>query len=200
MIKQSPKNLTILRLGGICGILSSFLIIVIVLYATWQSPWFNWQKNAISDLGVGEVSTLFNSTVVVGGFLNLIFSFGVQEYTNKNLKTNLGVSLLMVSSLCLTLVGIFTIESSLIHAVVALGFFLLAPIGQLLIGFGTQDQKIKKISLLIGSLALTAILILPIILIAMPIKVGFAVPEIIHAFILGIWTLYMTFNMFRFHN
>jgi hypothetical membrane protein len=195
MTRKSTKKVRIIRLAGICGVLGSFIVIAIVLLATWLSPWFSWQKNALSELGVGEVSVLFNSAVFIGGLLILIFSFGVRKYINQRLRTDLGVVLLMLASLCLALVGIFTVEFSLIHAVVSLGYFLFAPIGLLLIGLGANDHKVRILSLVIGSLALIAILILPIIPIILPFEFGFAVPEIIHSFILGIWIIYTVYSM-----
>lgn len=101
----------------------------------------------------------------------------------------------MLSSLSLALVGIFTIEFSLIHTLVSLGYFLLAPIGLLLIGFGVNDHKLRKLSLITGPLAIIAILILPIILMILPFESGFAIPEIIHSLILGIWTISISHNM-----
>ena len=200
LIKQSQQNYKLIKTAALCGILASFIILVFVLLATWLSPWFSWQKHALSNLGVGEVSTLFNGTVIVGGLLNFFFYFGFKEYATNNSKTSFGVGLLMLSSLCLALVGVFTIESSLMHALVALGFFLFAPIGLLFIGFSDQDHKTKKTSLTMGSLALIVILVLPLILDMLSFEVGFAVPEIFHALILGTWTLSIAVKMIRFQN
>ena len=187
-----------MRLAGICGILGSTLITIIILLATMLSPWFSWQQNALSDLGIGEVALFFNGAVFSGGLLNLIFSFGVKEYLPKNTKSLFGVGLLMIASTSLALVGIFTIAYSLIHSLIALSYFLLSPIAAILIGFSLKDQQTKKLSITTGFLALAAILLLPMLLFVLPIQVGFAVPEIIHSLILSIWTIYIASKLLKF--
>ena len=189
-----------MKIAAISGILGSTLITFLILMATLLSPWFSWQQNALSDLGVGEVALIFNSTVFTGGLLNLIFSYGIKKYLPKNSKSIFGVASLILASISLSLVGIFTIDYSLIHTIVALCYFLLSPIALILISLGAKNLKIKRLSLYLGSLTLIAILLLPIILISLSFEVGFAVPEIIHSLILGIWTMYMASNLFRFHN
>jgi hypothetical protein len=59
---------------------------------------------------------------------------------------------------------IFTIAYHTAHAIVALGYFVLAPIGFMLIGFGSKENVIKKFSLVTGIAALIAILVLPVII------------------------------------
>lgn len=186
-----------MHLAGICGILGSTLITLIVLLATMLSPWFSWQQNALSDLGIGEVALIFNGAVFSGGLLNLIFSFGVKEYLPKNKKSLFGVGLLMIASISLALVGVFTIDYSLIHSLVALSYFLLSPIAAILIGFSLKDQQTKKFSIITGFLALAAILLLPMLLFVLPIQAGFAVPEIIHSLILSIWTIYIASKLLK---
>jgi hypothetical membrane protein len=102
----------------------------------------------------------------------------------------------MLASLSLALVGVFTVESSFMHALFALGFFMLAPVALFLMGYATKDNLVRRLSIASGSLALIAILLLPAILIALPFEVGFAVPEIIHGLILGIWPIYMSIKLF----
>ncbi|MBK5133548.1 hypothetical protein JJE00_03870 [Candidatus Bathyarchaeota archaeon] len=53
MIKQSQKNIKIMKIAAISGILGSTLITLLILMATLLSPWFSWQQNALSDLDVG---------------------------------------------------------------------------------------------------------------------------------------------------
>ena len=191
------KNNKLIRIAGFCGIIGSALITILVLFATLLSPWFSWEQNALSDLGVGEVALIFNVAVFFGGLLNLIFSIGVKEYLEKTKKSFFGVAFLMIASISLTLVGIFTIDFPIIHALVALSFFLLSPLALLLIGLNFKDNQTKNLSITLGSLSLAAILLLPIALIVLPIQAGFAIPEIIHSIILGIWTIIIATKMLR---
>jgi hypothetical membrane protein len=183
----------LLWLSGLSGILGSVLPLIMVLAATVLSSWFRWDTNALSEMGVGEEAVLFNTAVLLGGILNFLFALGVQQYLigAKVVKTGV-VSIRLVSSVCLALVGIFTIEYNLIHGVFALGYFVLAPVGFVMIGLGTKESAIKKFSVVCGLIALLAILVLPIIILFLSFKVGFAVPELIESLIISAWTIFMS--------
>lgn len=195
--KTNMQDHMLIRLGGLCGILGSVLSLVMVFAATVISPWFRWDTNALSELGVGEVSLIFNSAVVIGGVLNFIFALGAREYLSGRRAVRIGAALIMLSSVCLALVGIFTIAYHFAHAIVSLGYFVLAPTGFILIGLGTERDTIRTISIVTGIAALLAILILPIIFLVVPFKVGFAVPEMVEALILAAWMVFMGVRLLR---
>ena len=184
--------------GGLLGIIGPILTIVLVIASTVISPWFRWDTNAISALGVGEVSLLFNSTLILGGIFNLIFALGLGEYLSKEKYSKAGVTLIMLGSLSLLLVGIFTVSYPTLHAIVALAQFTLPPTGIILIGYASKENTIKKLSITTGIAALTAILLLPGILLALQVKVGFAVPEIIEALIVSAWIIFMGTKLLKF--
>jgi len=187
----------IIRLGGLCGIVGSVLTIAMVYAATAISPWFRWAANALSELGVGEASLIFNSSVMIGGVLNFLFALGIREYLAGGRLAKMGVALIMLGSASLALVGVFTIAYPLLHGIVALGEFVLAPIGFILIGVSAKESAVKKLSIATGIAALIAILILPVILLTLPFKVGFAVPEMIEAFIVATWIIFMGTKLLR---
>jgi hypothetical membrane protein len=189
---RENRNLKFLRIAGLCGILGSVLPLTMVLAATFLSSWFRWDANALSELGVGEESVLFNSAVLLGGILNFLFAIGLYQYFIKEKQAKTGVASIMLSSIFLALVGIFTIDCHLIHVIVALGYFLLAPVGFIIIGYRTKDSVIRKLSIAFGIAALAAILILPIIIYVTSFNVGFAVPELIEALIILVWTVFMS--------
>jgi hypothetical membrane protein len=91
-------------------------------------------------VGSGEEAALFNSAVLLGGALNFLFAIGLRQHLNGEKLVKTGVASVMVSSISLALVGIFTIDYHLMHGVFALGYFLLAPVGFMLIGFGTKES------------------------------------------------------------
>jgi hypothetical membrane protein len=181
------KNLKLLRFGGFCGILGSGLSIALVLAATVLSPWFRWENNALSELGVGEVSLLFNSAMLVGGGLIFFFALGIREYLDGNRLVRVGVNLIIAASVFLALVGVFTVDMMPLHGIVSLGPLMLAPLGFVFIGFGTEEAKIRKFSIGSGAAALVSILVLPMVIMFLPFKVGFAVPEIINTIITTVW-------------
>lgn len=174
------------------------MTIVMVYAATIISPWFRWATNALSELGVGEVSSIFNSAVMIGGVLNFLFAVGLREYLGGRRLAKVGVALIMLGSASLALVGVFTIAYPVLHSIVALGEFVLAPIGFILIGFSANDSAVKKLSIATGIAALIAILILPVVLLALPFTVGFAVPEMIEALIVATWIIFMGTKLLTF--
>jgi len=184
--------------SGLCGILGSVLSLIMVFAATIISPWFRWDTNALSEMGVGEVSLLFNSAMIIGGTFNLIFAFGIHENLGGEGLRKYGIALIKLGSVSFALVGIFTVSYPILHAIVALGTFILAPIGFILIGLGSKEGTMKKLSIITGIAALMAILILPIILLALPFNVGFAVPEIIEGLIVAAWIIFMGTKLLTF--
>jgi hypothetical membrane protein len=196
----ASKNLKLLRFGGFCGILGSGLSIALVLAATILSPWFRWENNALSELGVGEMSLLFNSAMLIGGVFIFFFALGLREYLDGNRLVKVGVNLIIASSVFLALVGIFTVDMMLMHGIVSLGPLLLAPLGFVFIGLGTEEAKIGKFSIGCGVAALVSILVLPMVILFLPFKVGFAVPEIINTIITIVWLFGMGIKLIKHKN
>jgi hypothetical membrane protein len=166
-----------------------------VLSATFLSSWFSWNTNALSEMGLGEQAALFNSAMLIGGALNLLFAVGLRQYLNEERWTLAGVVLIIVSSVSLALVGVFTINYLVMHGIAAFGYFVLAPAGFFLIGLGTKERPIKNLSFACGIVALFAILVLPVLILALPFRVGFAVPELIESLVISCWTLPMSIRL-----
>ena len=199
-LSENPKQterLKLLRFAGTCGILGSVLPLVMVLSATFLSSWFSWSANALSELGVGEQASLFNSAMLIGGVLNFLFSLGLYRYPGSGKLVRAGVFSIMLSSVSLALVGVFTIDSIFMHGIVAFGYFVLAPAGFLFIGFGTKEGIVRKLSYGCGVAALLAIIGLPVVVLALSVKVGFAVPELLEGLIISAWTIYMSARLLK---
>jgi hypothetical membrane protein len=192
-------SLKFLRVAGLCGIIGSVLPVTMVVAGTFLSSWFRWDVNALSELGVGEEALLFNSAMLIGGVLNFLFDIGVYRYF-KGKQARTGAISLMLSSMFLALSGVFTVDSLLLHVLVALGYFMLAPAGFIIIGYRTPDTVVKKLSIACGIAALAAILILPVIFYVAPFNVGFAVPELIEALIILVWTVFISTKLLRLDN
>ena len=194
---QENKNLMFLRLSSVCGFLGSTLPLILVLSATFLSSWFSWSANALSELGVGEQAILFNSAMLIGGALNFLFAVGLYKYLGKEKLIRAGVVSILLSSICLALVGVFTINYHIPHGLAAFGYFVFAPAGFLLIGFGEEEDTIRKLSLACGFAALLAILVLPTAVFVLSLNVGFAVPELVEGLIISTWTIYMSVRLLR---
>jgi len=193
----ASKNVKLLRFGGYCGILGSVLSIALVLAATVLSSWFRWENNALSELGVGEVSLLFNGAMLIGGVLIFFFTLGIREYFDGNRLVKVGVNLIIVASIFLALVGVFTVDMIVMHGIVSLGPLMLAPLGFVFIGLGAEEAKLRNFSIGSGVAALVSILVLPMVILFLPFKVGFAVPEIINTIITTVWIFTMGIKLIK---
>ena len=194
----NAANKWLIWLGGLCGIVQPVLTLIMVLSATVISPWFRWDTNALSELGVGEVSLLFNSAALLGGVLIFFFTLGLHEYLRSKRLAKAGSILIMLGSVCLALVSALTITYHTAHAIVSLGFFVLLPLGFILIGFGDEDNVTRRFSLVSGVAALIAILVLPIVILVFQLKVGFAVPEITEVLIIAAWIIFMGAKLIKY--
>ena len=197
MSQKNSRNSTLIRLAGISGIIGSTLPLIMIVASTMLDKYFSWNKNALSDIGVSQLSWLFNSALVVGGVLNLLFAFGLRNYLGKTRGSKIGVLLIIVSSFSLALVGVFTENYSIIHVLFALGYLLLTPLGLICIGWGEKSHRIGKASLVFGIAALLAIFGLPIMTFGANLQIGFAVPEFSEALVLSIWTLWVSLKLVR---
>jgi hypothetical membrane protein len=196
--EQQVRTLQLNRVAGAIGIVASTLPLAMIFVSTFLEKSFSWNKNALSDIGVSQLAWLFNSALVFGGLLNLLFAIGLRRYLNKIRRVKAGVSLLIVSSISLTLVGVFTENYALVHALVALGYLLLAPLGVILIGLGEKRRAIRKISLVLGVFALLSLIILPGVVFGLNLQVGFAVPEFLEALFLSAWTICCSLELLRY--
>lgn len=198
MSQKSSRNSILIRLAGISGIVSSTLPLIMILASTVLEKSFSWNKNALSDIGVSEQALLFNSALILGGLLNLLFAVGLRSYLDKTRWLKIGVSLVIISSISLALVGVFTENYNIIHGLVALGYLLLTPSGLICIGLGAKSHQIGKVSLVLGITALLAVLGLPIITVVANLQIGFAVPEFLESLALSIWTFWVSLKLLRY--
>lgn len=193
-------RIRLIRWGGLSGIVGSILTLLMVFAASIISPWFRWDTNALSEMGVGEISVLFNGAMIIGGILNFIFALGIREYLGKKGLVKYGAFLILLGSVSLAFVGIFTVSYPILHGIVALGTFVLPPTGFILIGISSKQSTMKKFSIISGIAALVTILLVPFILLIIPFNVGFSVPEIIEGIIVAAWIIFMGIKLLKYTN
>ena len=174
--------------------------LIMILASTVLEESFSWNKNALSDIGVSPQALLFNSALVVGGLLNLLFIFGLRNYLDKTRCLKIGILILIVGNISLSLVGVFTENYDIVHGLVALSYLLLTPLGLICIGLGEKGHKLGIASLVLGITALLAILGLPIIVVVANLEIGFAVPEFAESLVLSIWTLWVSLKLISFQS
>jgi hypothetical membrane protein len=198
MNQKSKRPQTLIHIAGISGVISSTVPLIMILASTVLEKSFSWNKNALSDIGVSELAWLFNSALIVGGLLNLLFAVGLRSYLDKPRWSKIGVTLIIVSSISLSLVGVFTENYSYIHGLVAVGYLLLTPLGLICIGSAGKDREFGKASSMLGVAALLTIFGLPLITFVANLRIGFAVPEFVESLVLSIWTLWISLKLLRY--
>ncbi len=189
------RDVRLMRFGGVSGIIGPVVTLIMVFAAVLVSPWFKWDTNALSDLGVSEAALIFNSALIIGGVFNFFFVLGLRVYLPRTSLTSIGTVIVIGGGASLALIGIFTEDLSTVHTIVSFGFFLLLPVGLLLIGMGTWGGRMSLLTIATGIAALFSILALPIVLGGL--EVGFAVPEIIEALILSAWIVVMAARLLQ---
>ncbi len=97
------------------------------------SPWFTWRNNAISDLGVHSVAPIFNASLIVCGIMCAVFSAGaILRFRSVILKS--GFFLILLASVSLAGIGIFTEDYSAQHMFFSVAFFVLLLLASLALG------------------------------------------------------------------
>ncbi len=119
------------RVGAYAGLAAPIVAFACILTAVATYPPFSWTNNALSDLGVVAVVTglVFNFGLIASGTLALIFAgFSLFSYLNKSIIGKLGSAVFGAAAVALICIGIFNENFRLVHYVVSVGFFFLAPI------------------------------------------------------------------------
>ena len=188
-----------LRIGSLAGIASPIIGILMVLLSIYFSPWFSWQENALSDLGVEQSGGtqiaiyLFNIGMIIAGSLIALFVVLTRSILASNRRNKIAYAILFIGGINLALVGIFTENFPMIHQTVALMYFVTTPISLMIIGSGkiASDRTFGLFSIGAGAVALVVILGLVFSTLGIPIgeiyPEGAAIPEFIEAVILGMW-------------
>ena len=172
------------RFGGLCGVVGPVAALVMVFWATAVSPWFSWETNALSDLGVSEAAPIFNTALIIAGVLNFFFALAVRLSLPRSRINAAGSVVLILGGASLALVGIFTLDWPEIHRIVALGYFILFPVAMIILGAGLVSAGrtlYGSFTSVMGIAALVAIFGTP--------SEGLAIPEILEAIVLSAWSV-----------
>lgn len=160
------------------GILFPIIAYSSILFAISQAPWFSWYHNALSDLGVHSASSIiFNSGLIISGFIYFIFSIGLINRC-RSFLWRIGVILLICDAVSLMLVGVFPENIKFYHGLFAVLYFILFPVSFMFMSISlikSVDTKFGYILIMSAILGLIPWLI--------PWKTigikGIAIPEIL---------------------
>ena len=191
MPRLSSFKLRLIRISGLCGIAAPILIIALIMFAVYLSPWFSWTDNALSDLGVREAAAIFNFSLIIGGLLALVFALGLREILKEYLMGKVGTALFILDTVILCSIGVFPESAGRIHLYVSVAFFLLLPISILLIGAAAVKSTRKRLGMItIASGFLTGLIwMLP--------WTSPAIPEMLTALTASFWAMLFGFKMLR---
>jgi hypothetical membrane protein len=178
----TPKNSRFLRIAGLCGVIAPILSFALILYAVAISPWFSWQTDALSDLGVYVRSSAlaFNGALMSGGALNAVLVVGVGQWIGAAWLGRAGTVASFVGAVALALTGVFAENVAGPHWISAATYFLLTPIGYALVGAEIWRKGRRAHGAAAISAALAAFLVISV----MPHD-GLAVPEMVAAILLA---------------
>lgn len=110
------------RLYSFFGIASPIVSFTSITISILLSPWFSWQKNALSDLGHAtgsSVSPIFNLGLLLGGFLMMVYANTVFKKYAKYTSVCLNIS-----AFSLQLVATFNEIYGSLHFAVSVLFFI----------------------------------------------------------------------------
>ena len=172
-----------IKIAGLCGLLLPIVVFTSIAIAMSHSPWFDWSRHALSDLGIHEMSAIFfNSGMIIAGILIFIFALGLI----KILSNKIGGYLLLLASLSLIGIGIFPESVYTAHFIVSASFFILLAFSLISIGITLKKNKFEqRMSLLAFLFAIIALLST---LFLIPWK-GIAIPESLSCFPAFVWCM-----------
>lgn len=195
MLLSSRKTFW-LRIAGICGIISPLLIFSLIFLSINSYESFNWELNALSDLGVisGNTADFFNYGLVIGGLLSLFFALGLFLLLDKQKFGRISFSLFILACFFLIAIGVFPENVKPIHYLVSVAFFFFLPISLFLISSSFYFNR---------QLSWAFFTVLIAIIVAMPWILNFstnlfkavAIPETISGLAVSIWTIILGLKM-----
>jgi hypothetical membrane protein len=194
---MNSKNVAWLKISGVCGILTPVVAFTFISLAIVYSPQFSWTGNALSDLGVqeGVTAILFNSGLIIGGILALVFVSGL-FVLQKIILGRIGVFIFVLAALALMAVGIFPENVGPTHYYSSVALFLLLLVSMLVIcATFLLTAKVKM-----GLFTFMAAVVVSLAWIVQW-TIGFgsnvAIPETLSALSASMWSIVLGFKMLR---
>ncbi len=141
------------------GILAATSSYPFVLASIILSPWFDLFDNALSDLGNlsfnAPIAYIFNAGIMLSGLFLAAFAILVSS-GHHDWKYLIWTVPLTFTGLSLALVGIFPIDTGIIHGLVSVAFFVMMIITMLVYSFSSWllgSPRIGAVALTLGILS-----------------------------------------------
>lgn len=173
---------------------SPVIALTLISLAIFYSPWFNWTKNALSDLGVQCVAAiLFNSGLIISGFLTVIFAIGLREVFLNGFLGHIGMLILILDAAILCAIGVFPKTTGALHFYVSVAFFTLLPISLFLIGaammWQSSERKLGLFTVLAG-VVVAVVWTLP--------WESATIPEMLASLVASVWSIVLGIRLSNF--
>ncbi|MCP8313307.1 MAG: DUF998 domain-containing protein [archaeon] len=160
------------------------------------SPWFSWIDNALSDLGVSNVSPIFNSGLIICGTLASLFIVALIRIERTSRLGLAGSILLLLSSLSLIGIGVFSEAFGLIHFYFSVSFFVSLILSSIILGIhftlNLSSRPLGIFTLLVGIVSFISWVGWAIVR-----PLGVAIPETISAFLAFFWFFILSIRMYK---
>lgn len=181
-----------LRISGISGIIAPLIAFTLILLAIAYSPNFSWTENALSDLGVqgGVTAVLFNTGLIVSGVLAILFATGLFTFLQGNLLSRIGAFVFVLDAFALTAIGVFPENVKPIHLYASVTFFTLFPISMFFLGAAFLRTSKMRLGFFTFIAAIVAVVVW-----AIPFGKGVAIPEVLSALSVSMWSIVLGFKM-----
>ena len=125
-------NVKLVRLFGWFGIFTPVLGFGMIFLAISTAPWFSWQANALSDLGVeGLTASIFNSGLMMTAAVMAVFALGIYELVKDDRLGKIGFITLIWACIFLVGIGWFPETAGGIHTEISIAFFVTLPVAMI---------------------------------------------------------------------
>lgn len=143
------------------GVVAAVIAYPFILTSIALSPWFNLYDDALSDLGNtatnGSVGYVFNAGMILAGILTFVFvALLVRAKAAPRVMVLLWAVPLMLASIDLALIGVFSENTGSIHGVVSVIFFVMAVVSMLTFSYTSWplgSPSIGAVALVFGILS-----------------------------------------------
>lgn len=181
---RKGDHVILLRCVGL-NLVSTIVPLSLVILAIYLAPWFNFYRNALSDLGHvlrSNVAPVFNLGLSLGGFLIGIYAVACVSRTDRSIAV-----VLLLAGYSLILVGVFDESYGFLHPVVSVAFFL--SLGIFLITYAVSRKTLwPMLSLAVGTVAW-------VLHLAWKLPKGAAIPELIS--VMAVLPFYLSLSLIK---
>jgi len=187
-----------LKIFGSCGIVAPIVAFTCTSLAIILSPQFSWTDNALSDLGIveGVTSTLFNTGLILGGILAVMFGLGLFTILARSTLGKLSAIIFILAAAALTAIGIFPENAKPMHFCASVAFFVLFPLGMFLVGgsFIFLRKARKGVLTMLAAAFAVAVWLVQFSIHYVP---QVAIPEALSSLSASAWSILLGFEMFN---